>query len=257
MNKSTDKKAPAAKLNLHLKKSPTAPKKSGQHSGHSDRLYHLSVQLRHRCDRRLQNALSASHFGLPAWANLMLIVVATLLGIISCRTGLTTSVLARKSMGGRSSAILSFLLAVSAVNWIAVNADTFAKLIGSTFSWWPIPVGITAIIVVALWAQSAIRGVNGLEIVSWLGVPCAIVLTIACAIAIGTKAGYASVFAYTPPSDLQISFAAGSTSLLALGSSAVSSPPTYAAMQKAPSMSLSALPSPSPSACSALRSSAS
>ena len=146
--------------------------------------------------------------------NLMLIVVATLLGIISCRTGLTTSVLARKSMGGRSSAILSFLLAVSAVNWIAVNADTFAKLIGSTFSWWPIPVGITAIIVVALWAQSAIRGVNGLEIVSWLGVPCAIVLTIACAIAIGTKAGYASVFAYTPPSDLQISFAAGSTSFV-------------------------------------------
>ena len=144
----------------------------------------------------------------------MLIVVAALLGIISCRTGLTTSVLARKSMGGRSSAILSFLLAVSAVNWIAVNADTFAKLIGSTFSWWPIPVGITAIIVVALWAQSAIRGVNGLEIVSWLGVPCAIVLTIACAIAIGAKAGYASVFAYTPPSDLQISFAAGSTSFV-------------------------------------------
>lgn len=93
-----------------------------------------------------------------ALGNLMLIVVATLLGIISCQTGLTTSVLAHKSMGKRSSAILSLLLAVSAVNWIAVNADTFAKLIKSTFQFWPVPVSITAILVVALWAQSAIRG---------------------------------------------------------------------------------------------------
>lgn len=149
-----------------------------------------------------------------ALGNLMLIVVATLLGIISCQTGLTTSVLAHKSMGKRSSAILSLLLAVSAVNWIAVNADTFAKLVKSTFPFWPIPVSITAIIVVALWAQSAIRGVKGLEIVSWLGVPCAILLTVACAVAIGVKAGYANVLAYAPPSEAQISFAAGSTSFV-------------------------------------------
>ncbi len=147
-----------------------------------------------------------------AVGNFLLIIVATLLGIISCRTGLTTSVLARKSMGGRSSAILSFLLALSAINWIAVNADTFARLIDSTFSWWPIPIGITAIIVVALWAQSAIRGVKGLEFVSWLGVPCAVVLTIACAIAIGKVAGYEQVFHYMPAAEAQITFAAGSTS---------------------------------------------
>ena len=149
-----------------------------------------------------------------AVGNLMLIIVATFLGIIACQTGLSTSVLSRKSLGARSSSILSFLLAISAVNWIAVNADTFSNLIVSNFGWWPIPVGITSIIVVALWAQSAIRGVKGLEIVSWLGVPCAIILTIACAIAIGSKAGYGTVFQYAPASDAQISFAAGSTSFV-------------------------------------------
>jgi len=149
-----------------------------------------------------------------AVGNLMLIVVATFLGIIACQTGLSTSVLSRKSLGARSSSILSFLLAISAVNWIAVNADTFSNLIVSNFGWWPIPVSITSIIVVALWAQSAIRGVKGLEIVSWLGVPCAIILTIACAIAIGSKAGYGTVFQYAPASDVQISFAAGSTSFV-------------------------------------------
>ena len=150
-----------------------------------------------------------------ATGNILLILVATLLGIISCQTGLTTSVLARKSMGARSSSILSLLLALSAVNWIAVNADTFSKLILSNFSWWPIPVSITAILVVAIWAQSAIRGVKGLEFVSWLGTPCAVLLTIVCAIAIGKSAGgYDAVFTYVPASDVQISFAAGSTSFV-------------------------------------------
>lgn len=146
-----------------------------------------------------------------AVGNLILILVATVLGIIGAETGLTTSVLAHKSLGKRSSAIMSILLAVSAVNWIAVNANTFADLVINNFSWWPFGMGITAIITVVLWAQSAIRGSKGLEFVSWLGVPCAILLTIACAIAIGARAGYQSVFSYAP-SGTQISFAAGSTS---------------------------------------------
>ncbi len=146
--------------------------------------------------------------------NLMLIVVATFLGIIACETGLSTTMLSRRSMGARSSAILSIVLVISSVNWIAVNADTFSNLIASNFGWWPIPVGITSVLVVALWAQSAIRGVKGLEFVSWLGVPCAILLTIACAIAIGNKAGYGTVAQYTPPSGEQITFAAGSTSFV-------------------------------------------
>lgn len=149
-----------------------------------------------------------------AFGNLILIVVATMLGVISQQTGMTTTVLARKSLGKRSSSILSLLIAVSAVNWIGVNADTFANLIKSTFGWWPIPIGITCIIVVALWAQSAIRGAKGLEIVSWLGVPCAIVLVIACAAAIGRKTGYDTVFSYLPAAKEQISFAAGSTSFV-------------------------------------------
>ncbi|MDO4554898.1 MAG: cytosine permease [Lachnospiraceae bacterium] len=149
-----------------------------------------------------------------ALGNIMLIIVATLLGIIAFRTGLSTSVLARKALGARSSAILSFLLVISAVNWIAVNADTFSNLIKSTFGWWPIPVAITSILVVAIWAQSAIRGVKGLEIVSWLGVPCALVLTIVCAIAISVKTGYSTVFNFIPASDVQISFASGSTSFV-------------------------------------------
>ena len=105
--------------------------------------------------------------------NAILALVAVMVGIIGAKSGKTTLVLARNFLGKRSSAIMSVLIALSAVNWIAVNADTFANMILTNFKWWPLPVWLTAIIVVAIWAQSAIRGVKGLEIVSWLGAPAA------------------------------------------------------------------------------------
>ena len=108
---------------------------------------------------------------------------------------------------------MSVLIALSAVNWIAVNADTFANMILTNFKWWPLPVWLTAIIVVAIWAQSAIRGVKGLEIVSWLGAPAAVILAIASFIAIGTKTGFGAVIHYVP-GEGQLTFAAGSTSIV-------------------------------------------
>ena len=92
--------------------------------------------------------------------NAILALVAVMVGIIGAKSGKTTLVLARNFLGKRSSAIMSVLIALSAVNWIAVNADTFANMILTNFKWWPLPVWLTAIIVVAIWAQSAIRGVR-------------------------------------------------------------------------------------------------
>ena len=145
--------------------------------------------------------------------NGILAFVAVMLGIIGAKSGKTTLVLARNFLGKRSSAIMSVLIALSAVNWIAVNANTFADMVLANFKWWPLPMWATAIIVVALWAQSAIRGVKGLEIVSWLGAPAAVILAIASFIAIGNKAGFDTVVHYVP-STTQLTFATGSTSIV-------------------------------------------
>ena len=145
--------------------------------------------------------------------NAILAFVAVMVGIIGAKSGKTTLVLARNFLGKRSSAIMSVLIALSAVNWIAVNANTFADMILTNFKWWPLPVWLTAIIVVAIWAQSAIRGVKGLEIVSWLGAPAAVILAIASFIAIGTKTGFGAVVHYVP-GEGQLTFAAGSTSIV-------------------------------------------
>ena len=145
--------------------------------------------------------------------NSILAFVAIMLGMIGAETGKTTLVLARNSLGKRSSAIMSVLITMSAINWIAVNANTFADMILVNFGWWPFGMGVTACITVALWAQSAIRGAKGLEFVSWLGVPCAVLLAIASFIAIGSRAGYDAVAHYIPANG-SLTFAAGSTSIV-------------------------------------------
>lgn len=146
--------------------------------------------------------------------NLFLAVIAVLLGVVAFKTGLSTAFLSRKALGARASSIFSIILAISAVNWIAVNSDTFSNMIKSTFSWWPIPVAITSVLVIALWAQSAIRGMKGLEIVSWLGVPCAIILTVACFIAVGVQAGYGNVTAFIPEGGSTLTFTAATASFI-------------------------------------------
>ena len=145
--------------------------------------------------------------------NGILAFVAVMLGIIGDKRGKTTPVLARTFLGTRSSAIMSVLIALSAINWIAVNANTFADMVLANFKWWPLPMWATAIIVVAIWAQSAIRGVKGLEFVSWLGAPAAVILAIASFVAIGTKTGFGAVTNYVP-GEAQLTFAAGSTSIV-------------------------------------------
>ena len=54
---------------------------------------------------------------------------------------------------------------------------------------------------------------KGLEFVSWLGAPAAVILAIASFIAIGTKTGYGAVTNYVP-GEAQLTFAAGSTSIV-------------------------------------------
>ena len=131
--------------------------------------------------------------------NAILAFVAIMLGMIGAKSGKTTLVIFRNLFGKRGSAIMSILIALSAVNWIAVNANTFAQMIQTNFKFTAgVPMGLIAVIVVALWAQSAIRGVKGLEFVSWLGTPAAVILAIASFIAIGSKAGFGTVTSYAP-----------------------------------------------------------
>lgn len=107
---------------------------------------------------------------------LISIVIAT--GLLAYQTGLSTAFLSRRAFGKSGSSIFSILLALSAVTWISLNGDIFSRLIKTTFPSWPLGIAITAVIVILIWMQSAIRGYKGLQFISFLGVPAALIMSI-------------------------------------------------------------------------------
>lgn len=145
--------------------------------------------------------------------NAILALVAVMVGIIGAKSGKTTLVLARNFLGKRQLGHH-----VRADRSVCRQLDRRER--GHLCEYDPYQLQVVAParvadrhIVVAIWAQSAIRGVKGLEIVSWLGAPAAVILAIASFIAIGTKTGFGTVIHYVP-GEGQLTFAAGSTSIV-------------------------------------------
>ncbi len=141
-------------------------------------------------------------------AVLMSIVIGT--GLMAQKTGLSTAFLSRRVFGKNGSSIFSLLLAMSSVTWISLNGDIFSRLISTTFSWWPIGIPITAIIVIAIWTQSAIRGYKGLEFISFLGVPAALIMSVAGVVAVARSAGFAGLVDYVPQAPITMTAATAS-----------------------------------------------
>ena len=113
-----------------------------------------------------------------AVGNAFLIAIVILVGLLAFWTGLSTSFLSRRVFGISGSTVFSILLAISALTWVSTNADIFARMIKTTFKMWPVPIPVTAVLVVLIWMQSAIRGYKGLQFVSYIGVPAALVMAL-------------------------------------------------------------------------------
>jgi cytosine permease len=131
--------------------------------------------------------------------NLILMSVVILMGIFASQTGLSSTFLSRRAFGRIGSYIFSGLLFLSALTWISTNGDIFARLIDSLFAWWPLPIPLTASLAVFMWLLSAMRGYKGLAIMSKIGVPAAVVLSVVGVIAVGlSEGGFQGVTSYIP-----------------------------------------------------------
>jgi len=72
-------------------------------------------------------------------------------------------------------------------------------------------VPVTAIIVILIWMQSAIRGYKGLEFISYLGVPAALIMSIVGVVAALNKAGgFAVISSYVPSNPINFTAATAS-----------------------------------------------
>ncbi|GII95182.1 purine-cytosine permease family protein [Sinosporangium siamense] len=147
-----------------------------------------------------------------AVGNLVLVVVATLVGLVGHRTGLTSYLAARVVFGRQGAVVVSLLLGVLAMGFIGVLMDTWGgavnKLLPAIPSWAFVLAFALAI------TSTAIFGFKGLAKFSAIAVPIEIGIALVALFVIGSReGGFGDVVAHVPA--VPIGFAAAVGAVIA------------------------------------------
>lgn len=110
--------------------------------------------------------------------NLILMVIGIFMGIIGFESGWSTAFLVRKLFGKHASLLISGLIVLLSIYWVGMNGDSFARMIVTAFPRWPLPIAVTAVILVALWAVTAAFGWRGLTMTSLILTPLTVILAV-------------------------------------------------------------------------------
>ncbi|MEG2104535.1 MAG: cytosine permease [Oscillospiraceae bacterium] len=148
-----------------------------------------------------------------ALGDLVLILIGTGMGILSARSGWSTAFLSQKVLGKSTSVVFSLLIICCSIFWIGLNGSLFTSMLISVFPIWPLPVAVTCLIIIALWALSAANGWRGLMLASRVVVPCALILLIYSMIRLFIKMGGVD-FLFSAPTVAPMSLAAASTAII-------------------------------------------
>ncbi len=148
-------------------------------------------------------------------ADAFLIAVAIMMGLAAFATGYSTAFLSRMVFGKRGSAIFSALIVLSSVTWIGINGNTFGSMVTANFPAIAIPSVVIGVAIILVWSISAAHGYKGMEIVSWLGVPTAVVMGIVCFVMVGVQSGgYGRLLTFAPPEGMEMGFTDATASIV-------------------------------------------
>lgn len=131
--------------------------------------------------------LAAVFFG-----TVVIALVGFLTGAIGARTHLTSGFNARFALGAAGGRIFSLILALSLFGWFGYQCHDFAKSVVSTLTMFGLPGGslvVWTIVGGLLMILTATAGFNGITLLSALGVPLLIVLSLAVAFVTAGQAG--------------------------------------------------------------------
>jgi cytosine permease len=139
---------------------------------------------------------------------LLVSTVATIMGIVGQRTGLSTYMLYRRFFGYYGAKLPVSILLITRIGWNAVETIVAAKAILLVFDFIGIEANILATILAVALAFTAFFGYDGLDFISRFTIP-ALVLTFGAAgYAIVTNGGIAEIMAFTPSASEQMPFTA-------------------------------------------------
>ncbi|MCM4076515.1 purine-cytosine permease family protein [Paractinoplanes hotanensis] len=144
--------------------------------------------------------------------NVVLAVVASLIGLIGFRTGLTSYLASRAVFGRSGSVVVSLVLGIVAMGFIGVLMDTWGGAVNKLIPAIPSAVFVIAFALAIL--TTAIFGFKGLHTFSMVAVPVQVAIGLFALYRIGTlDGGFSEVFSSTPAA--AIGFSAAVSSVIA------------------------------------------
>jgi len=133
--------------------------------------------------------------------NLLLVVIASLVGIIGCKTGFTTYSILRIVFGKKGSLISSLLIGILAMGFIGVLLNAFGLSLHSLIP--SIPVWLAIVIFSVCVTSTAILGFKGLSFISNIAAPILwIFLALGVFVTAKNVGSFGSIFAITPKNPL-------------------------------------------------------
>ncbi len=96
------------------------------------------------------------------------LVLTSLQGVISSRTGLNTSVMTRACYGMAGSYLMSILTALTSLTWFALHIEIIGKI---GYSTWGIQPWIASVVVGCCMIFTAYNGYRGIALLSWVAIP--------------------------------------------------------------------------------------
>lgn len=141
--------------------------------------------------------------------NLVLAVVASLIGIIGFRTGLTSYLASRAVFGQSGSVIVSIVLGVVAMGFIGVLMDTWGGAVHNLIP--AIPSALFVVLFALAILSTALFGFKGLHKFSMVAVPVQVAIGLFALFRIGSlDGGFGAVFDATPAAGIGFSAAVSS-----------------------------------------------
>jgi cytosine permease len=151
----------------------------------------------------LETALVAILLG-----NLFLSLVASLVGIIGFRTGLTSYLLSRAVFGTRGSVLVSLVLGILAMGFIGVLMDSWGSAINALFP--AVPWSVVVLLFAVAITGTAIFGFKGLARFSALAVPVELAIALLALLRIGSaEGGFGALLDIQPATPIPFTVAMG------------------------------------------------
>ncbi len=130
--------------------------------------------------------------------NIFLSIIAVLISIIACKTGLTFALLTRYSFGSSGSKAASIFVPVVNFGWYTIQAATYGH-----FGWAGEGICMAASAIVM--GIFAMFGIQAIAILGYIAIPAIVFLSVATAIrSLGVMGGAEALFSYVPSENMPL-----------------------------------------------------